>query len=742
MGIFDVSQFVNDSLKWKEVLECLFLWALTAFFILLIYFLADWYNIKNTIHTRSKRWKFILCLLFFFPFLYTIGFFHINVFLPVQSLSGEYSILSRYGLLGFWIVYCVGFFCAFSRFLLKRRDLSSFLKTSEACHCDWITECVHEMVSKLGINKNIQIRIHQGDLIPCIIDGFRPILLIPAYCVTDWSKEQLKPVIIHELNHIKFGDFFYTKVMELVTLFLWFFPGIYMLRKQMNLCRERLNDEESVKHCSSPAEYAQSFLLLLECAKRQQYDPLHMNFASRNEAVYRFKKIFEDPPVPNRISRALEWTCLVCVIAFTFFAGNFHFSYAQDDSNSIEAVAIPYTINEVMFPEYPVPSPVAEYNLDLKEQSDEEFVEGFTEGFYANHTLWYRKTIDSIVGFQEQNGNFTSSPSVEIKLPSAKKYSNRTGQSSEALSHDFIAANDSFLILTTRDKRAGMEGFLENQDLEGGIYLIDITDPLHPILSTHIPAQAAGGITLFEDTLIAQVTLIESYYDDMFIKSTNYLIEYDLSDWKTPRERWRYPLPDNQYIYSACFHPGRPDILFAGGSDLLVFEIAGETIDLKHHWSIAEEQYHVINMLMFPNHLVISLQSKGTMIFDGEVMRYSALGLIPLDYEGDVPNMQIYPLMNRDENRSVLIKTNVHDRFIFTVTSTQGLGNFYTAQLFDDSGLLPIAFFPLGTLNNAVIKDGERIFLGENPVQVYESSSFSPAVSVYNWKQLDNFVKL
>lgn len=99
---------------------------------------------------------------------------------------------------------------------------------------------------------------------PMVIGLLKPVVILPANIVNALKPEQIKPIIMHEVAHIKRGDLWFSLMQELLAIVFWWSPVMRSINHRIHINRELACDYRAIKALNSPKCYAQS---LLECAK-------------------------------------------------------------------------------------------------------------------------------------------------------------------------------------------------------------------------------------------------------------------------------------------------------------------------------------------------------------------------------------------------------------------------------------------------------------------------------------------
>jgi beta-lactamase regulating signal transducer with metallopeptidase domain len=101
--------------------------------------------------------------------------------------------------------------------------------------------------------------------------GFRsPAILLPAWAFHDLSTEELRPIIIHELAHLRRHDDWTNLLQKAIRAVLFFHPAVWWIDARLSLEREMACDDAVLATTGNARAYAGCLIDLLErgCARR------------------------------------------------------------------------------------------------------------------------------------------------------------------------------------------------------------------------------------------------------------------------------------------------------------------------------------------------------------------------------------------------------------------------------------------------------------------------------------------
>jgi BlaR1 peptidase M56 len=115
----------------------------------------------------------------------------------------------------------------------------------------------------LGIKQKIALKI-SGSFSPATFGLLKPVILLPASCLTGLSTAQVQAILLHELAHIRRADYLAAWVMQIAEIMLFFNPFMRQLIQEAKKECEHACDDLVMQFEYNPVQYAQA---LLEVAK-------------------------------------------------------------------------------------------------------------------------------------------------------------------------------------------------------------------------------------------------------------------------------------------------------------------------------------------------------------------------------------------------------------------------------------------------------------------------------------------
>jgi beta-lactamase regulating signal transducer with metallopeptidase domain len=128
------------------------------------------------------------------------------------------------------------------------------LETAQENH-EPIMNALEAVRRQLGIRRPVTLLMHPDRAIPIVWGIFRLRLLLPA-AARQWSDEQLRSVLLHELAHVKRRDTLTQLLTQVVCALYWFNPLVWWAAWRLGVERERACDDLVLASGVRPSAYA------------------------------------------------------------------------------------------------------------------------------------------------------------------------------------------------------------------------------------------------------------------------------------------------------------------------------------------------------------------------------------------------------------------------------------------------------------------------------------------------------
>lgn len=139
---------------------------------------------------------------------------------------------------------------------------------------------------KCGIRREVELLLHEDITSPLTCGVWRPAIVMPIDA-REWSEADLRRALIHELEHIRRGDWAIQLVARATYAFYWFHPLVWLAWQRLCLEAERACDDAlSVEN----TEYAEQLVTL---ARRVSKTYAQIGMANRSDLARRVSALLD-----------------------------------------------------------------------------------------------------------------------------------------------------------------------------------------------------------------------------------------------------------------------------------------------------------------------------------------------------------------------------------------------------------------------------------------------------------------
>lgn len=156
-----------------------------------------------------------------------------------------------------------GVFC-----LLGRLSLGLFaahrLRADGASVSGDLQELFERLCERIGITRIVRLLNSAHVEVPTVVGWLRPVVLLPASCLTGLAPEQIEAILCHELAHVRRHDYLISVLQSLVETLLFYHPAVWWVSRQIRRERECCCDEVAVSSGGDVLAYARALSFLEE----------------------------------------------------------------------------------------------------------------------------------------------------------------------------------------------------------------------------------------------------------------------------------------------------------------------------------------------------------------------------------------------------------------------------------------------------------------------------------------------
>jgi beta-lactamase regulating signal transducer with metallopeptidase domain len=167
-----------------------------------------------------------------------------------------------------------------------------------------------------GISRPLTVLLHEDVPAPVTCGWSNPTIVLPMDA-RDWSEADLQRAFVHELEHVRRGDWPMQLAARAICASYWFHPLVWIAWRQLCLESERACDDAVVNR-TGQADYAEQLVTLAERLARSQAQPV-LSMANRSDLSVRVRAVLDRTQLRGRAGASLVAATVaaasVCVLA-------------------------------------------------------------------------------------------------------------------------------------------------------------------------------------------------------------------------------------------------------------------------------------------------------------------------------------------------------------------------------------------------------------------------------------------
>src|SRR5688572_513162 len=172
---------------------------------------------------------------------------------------------------------------------------------------------LRRLSAEAGLHRSIAVQVHESIPGPMTYGTLRPVILLPLDAES-WSDDALSRAMIHELEHVRRGDWLSQYMARFVGALYWFHPLVWMAWRRLSLEAERACDDAVLKRSEATA-YAQQLVLLAERLASTATPPLLAMAACRDLST-RVRAVLDGGQARGRAGTLPAATAIVAAALF------------------------------------------------------------------------------------------------------------------------------------------------------------------------------------------------------------------------------------------------------------------------------------------------------------------------------------------------------------------------------------------------------------------------------------------
>ncbi|MDX9971406.1 MAG: M56 family metallopeptidase [FCB group bacterium] len=194
---------------------------------------------------------------------------------------------------------------------------------------DALLQLVDRARAQMRIRRRVAALITESDLSPAVYGLFRPRILLPRTVVDELDDEQLYAVIVHELAHVKRGDYWVNWIQLALGIVYFFHPLAWYANRRMRIEREQACDDMTLITLGLNRDgYAESLVRVAErVSVAARFAPAQVGVVeTKLHLARRIRRILNTGLRPVA---GLTWLSAATVLAFAAIFGTWQYTQAE-----------------------------------------------------------------------------------------------------------------------------------------------------------------------------------------------------------------------------------------------------------------------------------------------------------------------------------------------------------------------------------------------------------------------------
>jgi TonB family protein len=123
---------------------------------------------------------------------------------------------------------------------------------------------VRAMAGRFAATRRVRLLVSSVVDVPAVIGFLRPAILVPASALSGLTPAHLEAILLHELAHVRRGDYLVNVVQCVVEVLLFYHPAVWWVSSQIRREREHCCDDVAASLCADRMTYARALTSLEE----------------------------------------------------------------------------------------------------------------------------------------------------------------------------------------------------------------------------------------------------------------------------------------------------------------------------------------------------------------------------------------------------------------------------------------------------------------------------------------------
>ncbi len=159
----------------------------------------------------------------------------------VASAVGKSREQKDYLTFVLFAIWAAGAIALASLVAVRRRRIKALLRRAKRVE----SPILGEALRSLGLRRRVEVWACQGEIgSPATFGHVRPRVLLPEKLLSDLPDQELRPILLHELSHIRRNDLWVNFLQTILQAIYWFHPFVWWANARLRHEREMVVDDD------------------------------------------------------------------------------------------------------------------------------------------------------------------------------------------------------------------------------------------------------------------------------------------------------------------------------------------------------------------------------------------------------------------------------------------------------------------------------------------------------------------
>lgn len=187
-------------------------------------------------------------------------------------------------------------------------------RSAQQRSCPELETQLNLLAKQFGLRRRVRLLVTESRIGPAVIGVFRTTVLLPAVVVDRLGGDAIRPILAHELLHVRRGDLWVGLLQTLTQTLWWFHPLVWWVSRLTTRDAERCCDEAVLAELNcDPAQYARALLDVLELKQELKPVPVFPGVRPVDVTSKRLERIMS---LRQGCRRSTPWWCWIVALGF------------------------------------------------------------------------------------------------------------------------------------------------------------------------------------------------------------------------------------------------------------------------------------------------------------------------------------------------------------------------------------------------------------------------------------------